>query len=188
MIGIYKITSPSGRVYIGQSVECETRWKQYIHTGVKQTKLYRSFEKYGKDLHTFEIIEECSAENLNTRERYWQDFYNVLEEGLNCRLTATGDKTGKMSKESIEKRSATKRELGQKPPNWQGKKQSDSHIKNRVANRPDDMGERISKSKKGKSSGHLGSIWANNGKVNTKIFTENIPEGFVKGRIKWKKI
>ncbi len=183
MIGIYKITSPSGRIYIGQSVECETRWKQYIHTGVRQTKLYRSFEKHGKDLHTFEVIEECSVEDLNTRERYWQDFYNVLEEGLNCRLTATGDKTGKMSKESIEKRSATKRELGQKPPNWQGKKQSDSHIQKRVGNRPTNMGERISLSKKGKPSGHLGSIWINNGKENTKHISGTIPEGFVRGRI-----
>ena len=29
MIGIYKITSPSGKVYIGQSIDIERRWKKY---------------------------------------------------------------------------------------------------------------------------------------------------------------
>lgn len=186
MIGIYKITSPSGRVYIGQSIECETRWKQYIHTGVKQTKLYRSFEKYGKDLHIFEIIEECTVDSLNTRERYWQDFYKVLDQGLNCRLTATDSKSGQMSRESIEKRSKTKRELGQVPPSWKGRKQSSTHIENRLKAKPNNIGERISLGKKGKPSGHLGSLWINNGEVNTKHISGNIPEGFIRGRIRKK--
>lgn len=29
MIGIYKITSPSNRIYIGQSIDIEARWKSY---------------------------------------------------------------------------------------------------------------------------------------------------------------
>ena len=160
MTGIYKITSPSSRVYIGQSVDCEGRWKHYMTTGKKQTKLYRSFQKYGKDAHTFEVIEECAAKQLNNRERYWQDYYNVLEGGLNCRLQHSEGKSGKMSKESLEKRSNTKRKLGQVPPSWKGKKQSKGHIKKRINSRPENIGKLISKGKKGKSNGLEGRVYS----------------------------
>jgi len=63
--GIYKITSPSGRVYIGQSVDILHRFKTYVKMYVKnekQVKLFRSFTKHGVENHTFEIIEECEME------------------------------------------------------------------------------------------------------------------------------
>ena len=105
MIGIYKITSPSNKVYIGQSNNIEKRFKQY--SSLSQTKLqkrlHHSFKKYGIINHKFEIIEECSVDLLNKRERYWQDFYNVLEDGLNCLLTETKDKIKVYSKETIDK-------------------------------------------------------------------------------------
>jgi group I intron endonuclease len=105
MTGIYKITSPSGKIYIGQSICIERRKKRYAKLACKgQIKIYNSLVKYGFSEHIFEVIEECSEEELNTRERYWQDFYDVLgENGLNLRLTLTDDKPGKHSKETIEK-------------------------------------------------------------------------------------
>lgn len=105
MIGIYKISSPSGRVYVGQSTNLESRIKDYKrgHGMKKQRKLENSFNKYGIKEHIFEIVEECVPEILNIRERYWQDFYNCLKEGLNCRLTTTSDKSGKMSDETRQK-------------------------------------------------------------------------------------
>lgn len=107
MIGIYKITSPSGKIYIGQSINTKKREKEYLSISncKGQRKLYNSLLKYGFSEHIFEIIEECRVEVLNERERHWQDFYNVLKEGLNCRLTGTGDKSGRMSRYSIEKMS-----------------------------------------------------------------------------------
>ena len=103
--GIYKITSPTGRVYIGQSIDIEKRRKSYFKpTGaLGQTRLKNSLKKHGVENHKFEIIEECLEENLNRRERYWQDFYNVLDEGLNCKLTQSEDKSGKLSDETKEK-------------------------------------------------------------------------------------
>lgn len=95
MIGIYKITSPSGKVYIGQSTNINQRFISYKNSSCRtQVKLYRSLLKYGYENHLFEIIEECNVEQLNEKERYWQDFYNVLKAGLNCRLTSTSDKSG----------------------------------------------------------------------------------------------
>lgn len=92
MIGIYKITSPTGRVYIGQSTDIDYRFSSYKKLKCKpQLRIYNSFMKYGVDNHIFEIVEECSIESLNERERYWQDFYNVLGKGgLNCLLVSTG--------------------------------------------------------------------------------------------------
>jgi group I intron endonuclease len=107
MIGIYKITSPSGKIYIGQTTNF-TKRKNYYKNGAKpyQIRIHNSLQKYGYDAHSIEFIEQCSVDNLNERERYWQDFYDVIgENGLNCRLTETKDKSGFISEESKAKMS-----------------------------------------------------------------------------------
>jgi len=101
-IGIYKIINPKGKIYIGQSTNIYSRlddYKKIVASVKSQIKIYNSLKKYGSKSHLFEIIEECSVESLNERERYWQDYYNVLNEGLNCKLTKTGDKSGFISQE-----------------------------------------------------------------------------------------
>jgi group I intron endonuclease len=108
--GIYKITSPTGRIYVGQSRDMKARWNTYkrnLEGILGQPKLYRSFLKYGVDKHIFEIIELCSVEDLNKIERYWQDFYNVISEGLNCLLQNCDEKPMVLSKETLEKKSAS---------------------------------------------------------------------------------
>lgn len=86
--GIYKITSPTSRVYIGQSVNIKKRFRDYRCLNCKkQPALFNSLTKHSSKNHIFEIIEECPKELLNKRERYWQDFYDVLKNGLNCVLT-----------------------------------------------------------------------------------------------------
>jgi len=104
MIGIYKITSPTNKIYIGQSVNINKRFNSYykLQNVISQRKLYNSFLKYGVKNHIFEIIEECDVILLNERERFYQDLYNVINNGLNCRLTETNDKSGKLSNETIE--------------------------------------------------------------------------------------
>lgn len=124
MVGIYKITSPSSRVYIGQSIRLEERISEYKKNKNcnKQPKLFNSLKKYGVEKHIFEIIEECSIENLNNRERYWQEYYNTLEKGLNCILTKSTDKRAVFSKSVKEKMSIARK----------GKIQSKEHILKRV--------------------------------------------------------
>lgn len=108
MIGIYKITSPSGKIYIGQSVNINNRISSYRNLKCRnQIKLYNSLLKYSFDNHKFEILEECDVNVLNERERYYQDFYNSSsEKNLNCKLTKTDDKTGFLSAETKSKISA----------------------------------------------------------------------------------
>jgi len=105
MTGIYKITSPTNKVYIGQSINIERRFKNYksISQTRGQVMLHNSFKKHGVNKHAFEIIEECIVESLNERERYYQDFYDVLNGGLNCLLTDTKDSIKVYSAESIER-------------------------------------------------------------------------------------
>jgi group I intron endonuclease len=125
MIGIYKITSPSGKIYIGQSVNIIKRFQIYKKLKCKsQTKLYCSFISYGVSTHNFEIIEECCIEELNVRERYWQEYYNVIENGLNLILTKTDDKSGKSSDETKLKLSIS----------HLGKKQTPELIEKRIKN------------------------------------------------------
>lgn len=103
--GIYKITSPAGKIYIGESEDILNRKYYYkILSCKKQARLYNSLKKYGWENHTFEIIEECEFNDLLCRERYWQDFYDVLgDTGLNLKLTNCGDLKIIMSQETKNK-------------------------------------------------------------------------------------
>lgn len=107
MIGIYKITSPTERIYIGQSINIKKRFNSYLKlTNCKtQIKLYNSFKKHGVENHNFEVLCECEISELNNKERYYQDLFNVIEKGLNCLLTKSSDRSGKMSEETILRKS-----------------------------------------------------------------------------------
>lgn len=92
MIGIYKITSPTKKVYIGQSVNIERRFSTYKRNNPinKQPRLYGSFKKYGIDNHKFEIVCECEMDELNDKERYYQDLFSATgKNSLNCVLQQT---------------------------------------------------------------------------------------------------
>ena len=93
MIGIYKVTSPLGYIYIGQSKNIDNRFCDYKKLKCKaQLRIYNSLVKYGVENHIFETIENCPIYLLNEKERYWQDFYNVLgKQGLNCNLVPTNN-------------------------------------------------------------------------------------------------
>lgn len=150
---IYKIISPSNKIYIGQSTNVEKRIKQYKRLCcLTQKVLYNSLKKYGFDNHIFEIIEECDIELLNERERYWQEYHNSLApNGLNSMLTETNSKRRIVSKETSLKLSESKK--GDKNPMYNVKK-SEEHknkmsllMKNRVFT--EDWKLKISESKRG---------------------------------------
>ena len=102
MTGIYKITSPTKKVYIGQSVNIKVRWKNHCNPkkSKDQPKLHNSFLKHGIKKHKFEVIQYCEVEELNELERYYQELYNCIEKGLNCKLTETKTVKAIFSKET----------------------------------------------------------------------------------------
>lgn len=107
--GIYKITSPSGKIYIGQSIDIEKRWSYHSSRfGEGCIKLSNSFKKYGVESHTFEIIEECPQEFLNEREIYWIKHFDTFgtKHGMNLMSGGLG---GIHSEETIKKISDKKK-------------------------------------------------------------------------------
>lgn len=91
--GIYRITSPSGKIYIGQSVNIIHRMKRYSSLDCKkQTRIYRSILKYGWEKHKFEIIHECKREELNDLESYYIKLYNCFNNEFGLNLSSGGNK------------------------------------------------------------------------------------------------
>jgi group I intron endonuclease len=103
---IYKITSPSNKVYIGQTINFEKRVNHYKKLNCKtQIRLYNSLLKYGFDSHKIEIIENCKFDELNNRERYYQELYDCINKGLNLIYTNTSEKRKLISEETRKKMS-----------------------------------------------------------------------------------
>lgn len=89
VIGIYKITNlVTKQSYIGQSVDIASRWKQHIKCGLgidasHTNILYNSMQKYGVWNFAFELIEQCSKEQLNEREKFYISLYQTDKFGYN---------------------------------------------------------------------------------------------------------
>jgi group I intron endonuclease len=100
IIGIYKITSPSGCVYIGQSRHAINRFKTYKRYCCKnQIKLYASLKSYGSHAHTFEIIyhlpDDIEQYVLDCYEQLYMDQYRECGfKMLNIAPTAGGTMLG----------------------------------------------------------------------------------------------
>jgi len=117
-IGIYKIISPSNKIYIGQSVNIERRWKGHKDYKSIGPKLINSYKKYGFENHIREIIEECSIDKLDERETYWKQYYLNQHNGdwnkmLFCELYDNGG--GPRSETTKQKMSLSQKENLSKP-------------------------------------------------------------------------
>lgn len=86
MIGIYKITNKTNnKAYVGQSNNIERRFKEHQTCGGRsRIPLDLAIQKYGINNFTYEIIEECSIEELNERENYWITRLETHITGYNC--------------------------------------------------------------------------------------------------------
>lgn len=182
MVGIYKITSPSGKIYIGQSVEIKRRFNSYKRMYVKNkgvVKLYRSFLKYGVDNHIFEVVCECEETQLNDKERYYQEMFDCTgANGLNCRLTKTDDRSGRVSKETFAKMS----EVAKGNQNWLGKKHTqETKDKISLANTGRRYSDEINikKGRKGRESNRKG-IMSENHPQSIKVIQYNLDGNFIK--------
>jgi group I intron endonuclease len=86
--GIYSITSPSNKVYIGSAVNIEKRWKEHLRDLRRgdhhNPPLQRAYLKYAPEDFTFAVLEYCDKSILLEREQFYMDVvvsagkYNVL--------------------------------------------------------------------------------------------------------------
>lgn len=77
---IYKISSPTGKIYIGQTCNWAKRRRTYqIYRCEKQPKLYASLKKHGQESHLFEIIHTLPADTepsiISQYEQLYMDLY-----------------------------------------------------------------------------------------------------------------
>jgi group I intron endonuclease len=104
MVSIYKITSPSGSVYVGQSRETEVRMYRYGNLlCADQPRIYNSLKKYGSENHIFEICHELPDDvdqtTLDTYECLYMDLYRSC--GIPLLNIKEGGSYGKHSPETI---------------------------------------------------------------------------------------
>lgn len=88
MTGIYSITCLStGEKYIGQSTSIKRRWathKRELKRGIHYNKhLQRTYDKYGEENFIYEILEQCSREKLNEREKFYIQLFDSYNHGFN---------------------------------------------------------------------------------------------------------
>lgn len=119
IVGIYKITSPSGKVYIGQSWNIYLRWQSYRKKYKQnQPKLNNSFAKYGVENHAFEIAHELPSDvEQAILDRYEQLYCDLLKgAGVGLLNLREGKRGGKLSDEAKNKLSRywTGRNIGRK--------------------------------------------------------------------------
>lgn len=114
MVGVYKITSPTGKAYVGSSINIEKRIKYYKALSCKgQKRLFSSLNKYGFNNHNFEILEECNIDELHFKENQYGMLFNVLGvNGLNSILPSVNDRFKSISEETRLRMSNSK--LGEK--------------------------------------------------------------------------
>ena len=89
--GIYKITSlKTGEIYIGKSTDIKNRWQQHCKTAfncgtIASSLLHTKMKQYGIENFTFELLESVPKDQLSEREKFYIQFYQTKEVGLNER-------------------------------------------------------------------------------------------------------
>ena len=91
MVGIYKITNLiNGKVYIGQSINIEKRIKEHFYKAKcfgetsYNSALHQAIRKYGEENFSWEILEECSIDEIDDKERFYIEQYNsITPDGYN---------------------------------------------------------------------------------------------------------
>jgi group I intron endonuclease len=130
---IYKITSPTNRLYIGQTTNYPKRLGDYKRCSRYKGKsiVHNSIKKHGYDSHSFEIIEECENDVLSEREIFWienlQSYYWHNERGMN--MTRGGEVGSGSWMHDIERRKRQSKIFSGAGNPFYGKRHSDEFIK-----------------------------------------------------------
>lgn len=94
MIGIYKIENLiNHKCYVGQSVHIERRWREHCQPSTKSV-ISSAIKKYGKENFSFQILEECSEQELDEKEIFYIEKFNcIVPNGYNIKDYVDGAET-----------------------------------------------------------------------------------------------
>lgn len=94
---IYKIVNTvTDKTYIGKTTKTlDERFKKHIYSAntYSKTKLHSAIRKYGCDKFSIFLIEECSDDVVDDREKFWISEYDSFELGYNMTLGGDGGDT-----------------------------------------------------------------------------------------------
>lgn len=117
-VGIYTITSPSNKVYVGQSINIESRKNNYTILRCKrQPRIYNSLKKYGFDAHKFEVVLYLNDDTNQKIIDYWEQFFmdHYRNEGFELMNIREGGSKGKLSEETKQKLSEISKKQKRRP-------------------------------------------------------------------------
>jgi group I intron endonuclease len=130
---IYKITSPTSKIYVGKTYDLRKRincHKCCVRKG-SNIILHNSIRKYGWDAHVLEIIEEVDDSLLNEREMFWitelKTYCYENKMGLNMTKGGEGQRSTWMHK--IEQRKKQSERFTKEGNPFFGKKHTNETIK-----------------------------------------------------------
>lgn len=90
--GIYCIENKiDKKKYIGQSVDIKERWRHEKQNYQNNRHLTRAINKYGINNFDFFIIEECSEEELDEKEKYYIKKYNTVNQNFGYNMEPGGE-------------------------------------------------------------------------------------------------
>ena len=154
---IYKATSPSGKVYIGQTTKkLRYRVREHFYQAFIEAKtalFQNAIRKYG-DLIKWEILEKVeNTEELDNKEKYWIAHYNSSNPEFGYNGTDGGVKTCKSTSEAkrkaLEKRN---KDLSWRTPEVKAK----ISAANKGKEYSEEFRQSVSKRTKGRNNGMFG--------------------------------
>lgn len=160
---IYKITTPTGRVYIGKTKNFVKRMDVYRCNKTKgQTMIYNSIRKYGLSAHKVEVIDSFRSckkyadgkeifhiRSQMSRRNKWESLYDY-NNGINLTDGGDGALGTKRSAESVQKQINTMRDrgvLGSKKGRKLRPETIEKHRKNMIGNKIN-LGRKLSEERK----------------------------------------
>lgn len=83
---IYMYTSPSGKMYIGKTIDPRRRKIEHARSNGKSPKLHNAIKKYGFENLKYEVLETgvLDKDELNLLEQYYIWYFMSYEHGYNC--------------------------------------------------------------------------------------------------------
>lgn len=109
---VYSLLSPSGKEYIGRTVDLKRRLRRYATEKQQSTPIYLEIRKYGFENFKVDVLFECHGERvkvekeLNEQEEFFistkipENLLNVYRWDSNIRRFELSDKTKQKMRES----------------------------------------------------------------------------------------
>jgi len=118
--GVYKIVSPTGRIYIGQTNNIKRRIIEHRYNSKRlNTKLYSSIKKYGLDNHNISMIFYSDVQHeRDAMEMFYISYYKSIDLGLNHMISDTPCGAMKGKKHTKEVVDGIKKRMKGVKPTW----------------------------------------------------------------------